>query len=1555
MRTLSSALSTAQQSLNRKPNTKLIIRDVFLRLSQLTAGANSDFFPPALLAGIPYCPYDFYITSGGEAWRAWFKSNHLYVHCATGTLSDPASWAAGSISDLDAGILSDFFRPSLANDKLYYGDATQEKIYQRNLVPGGGLGGRGDFCDVTGMETQVALAATATGCYLAQLVESGSGSDFKYVKITKGAAGGGGGPQSLSNYYPSNAESDGGDGEPWSDPLNIDADDDTYASCNLPAIAQESEVLEARQFGFNIPDPSTILGVEVDVGKYGTWTTAYRKLVTVNWNAGAPAVDYPVCVVLDTAALVSAGKMKADCSDLVVVVDGTEANRWIADPNDANTKVWFNLTFTPAPGSQHTIYFYYDGGDAKAADDDYKPPFDLSASTNTSWDYLYFGGSSGDYSQSYAKWVFTRVSGGIVCRYYTEHHVASSQASPWGEAGISIVAYNTNACEGKWEITNVCGITDMAYQDGEYWQARPAGITTTLETIPAATSIELLNDSTWHAWSQTDNGLAVNTAGYKTTKDAIAGSQVTNLFVEMSRCTVTLDGGNTPTASVGAESSSGVAIRDAVVCVRKAATDGDNKATTGVDWPEDAEAETSYGGAADLWGLSLTVDEVNSDDFGVDVSVSVFLKAAVAYVDYIKVTVTYQPGVTHCPHLIVVDDKYTFASLTWFDAVALGNRDVIVVNRHAYGDPVVIFHEEGGWSDPQPILPADIVDNYTFLRISGMTVIADSDGDDVLWACGRIGRGGSSGLNSQEWDCVLRTKDGEHWTLDRFSYLCSNAVRSRLQVNGESVYYAGGDDGGLVMHGLRTWLLGLDNSDLKWTVENDILDWQYSQPGVNEPSSGTTSLADHHGVYKPYKSGGTRYGIWAGYWLWRYAGYNGHEVLLSTEGIDRTPASYRAGDRHLSLASRDIVMKSLIDWAGDQDWQWLSQQKLYDDCDQIDHLYSISGVKIDVVDGDYIGYVDQQEMEETTAEEIGFRTTDKTGIFLATKPNACRNYVVRATFRYVTNTNGRSLALGGSPQYLGFGFGVIGCVTDQFNLVAAYYDTKTNKLYILRRAGADAPSSSWEELASSAALAGSPAENQRNRIELHRNGSTLIARILRFTQGSDASVLATVSYTWAKTEWMNDGSDDLGHVGVLTNMDVTASVGSEYIYITDVEAYDADDPDKTLEWTLKDIAAKSGVMDFDTSYSVDETPFSGDDNPTGAVWLQDTNGSDLHQRDLDLTFTIPNQIQDEDSLVIIPRSNRKLVAAPTDGNMTSVAGCKITYLRTGGSWKVQFHQTTANPASSTKANWVLMDEISFTLGPDNATGGRRVRVVSYDDFFAIYINNRWIRTFHLGPIFNHVDDGWDNSMESAAGYAGVWRQGTTDWENLTVTQPELWTWTDGIILDQRMNALAGLMRTIRDRRVKFLTQADGSLKISEFTARDSLDTIGDQIFEDSDSPTDRVPTHIRVVGEEISDYIDHDSAAEWGLVFALAQCPSLAEQEGYAEAQTIASDAISKALGRQMSHAARVDWEPEDMIPVSYTPADGGPTVSDNFVVNAVSFRYRTADLIATAVLREDR
>lgn len=80
---------------------------------------------------------------------------------------------------------------------------------------------------------------------------------------------------------------------------------------------------------------------------------AYQRLYEL---VNKPGYDYkirPWCLTLDTAALVTAGKMQADGDDILVVVDGVITNRWLADINTDHTHIWINLNL--AAGRSMTL------------------------------------------------------------------------------------------------------------------------------------------------------------------------------------------------------------------------------------------------------------------------------------------------------------------------------------------------------------------------------------------------------------------------------------------------------------------------------------------------------------------------------------------------------------------------------------------------------------------------------------------------------------------------------------------------------------------------------------------------------------------------------------------------------------------------------------------------------------------------------------------------------------------------------------------------------------------------------------------------------------------------------------------------------------------------------------------------------------------------------------------------------------------------------------------------------------------------------------------------
>jgi len=59
-------------------------------------------------------------------------------------------------------------------------------------------------------------------------------------------------------------------------------------------------------------------------------------------------------------------------------------------------------------------------------------------------------------------------------------------------------------------------------------------------------------------------------------------------------------------------------------------------------WPE-VEVYLTYGGESELWGQTLSVNDVNSSDFGFAFAIESFNNRRIGYIDHIRMTVYYSP------------------------------------------------------------------------------------------------------------------------------------------------------------------------------------------------------------------------------------------------------------------------------------------------------------------------------------------------------------------------------------------------------------------------------------------------------------------------------------------------------------------------------------------------------------------------------------------------------------------------------------------------------------------------------------------------------------------------------------------------------------------------------------------------------------------------------------------------------------------------------------------------------------------------------------------------
>jgi len=100
---------------------------------------------------------------------------------------------------------------------------------------------------------------------------------------------------------------------------------------------------------------------------YPEWK--YRKPITIT-GSSENLTDYQVLITLDTASLISDGKMKSDCSDIrfTDADDNQTLPYWIeSNCNTSQTKIWVKVPSIPTNGT--TIYMYYGNLSASSASD----------------------------------------------------------------------------------------------------------------------------------------------------------------------------------------------------------------------------------------------------------------------------------------------------------------------------------------------------------------------------------------------------------------------------------------------------------------------------------------------------------------------------------------------------------------------------------------------------------------------------------------------------------------------------------------------------------------------------------------------------------------------------------------------------------------------------------------------------------------------------------------------------------------------------------------------------------------------------------------------------------------------------------------------------------------------------------------------------------------------------------------------------------------------------------------------------------------------------------
>jgi len=95
----------------------------------------------------------------------------------------------------------------------------------------------------------------------------------------------------------------------------------------------------------------------------------YRRPITINNSGSSTLADFQVRITVDTASLISAGKMNSDCSDMRFTDESDNLlPYWIESGCDTSeTVVWVKVPSIPTSGT--TIYMYYGNSSATDASD----------------------------------------------------------------------------------------------------------------------------------------------------------------------------------------------------------------------------------------------------------------------------------------------------------------------------------------------------------------------------------------------------------------------------------------------------------------------------------------------------------------------------------------------------------------------------------------------------------------------------------------------------------------------------------------------------------------------------------------------------------------------------------------------------------------------------------------------------------------------------------------------------------------------------------------------------------------------------------------------------------------------------------------------------------------------------------------------------------------------------------------------------------------------------------------------------------------------------------
>lgn len=147
-------------------------------------------------------------------------------------------------------------------------------------------------------------------------------------------------------------------------------------------------------------------------------------------------------------------------------------------------------------------------------------------------------------------------------------------------------------------------------------------------------------------WNAPNNTVSSNDA-YASCLVTTVGPQTPSDYMDLTDFGFSVpDGAIIDGVTVAVERNGTASVQDETIQLIKGGTaSGTNKANTGTNWPA-GDASVNYGGAADLWGLTLASTDVNASDFGVRIAIQTATGGggATGSVDFVTISIDYTPG-----------------------------------------------------------------------------------------------------------------------------------------------------------------------------------------------------------------------------------------------------------------------------------------------------------------------------------------------------------------------------------------------------------------------------------------------------------------------------------------------------------------------------------------------------------------------------------------------------------------------------------------------------------------------------------------------------------------------------------------------------------------------------------------------------------------------------------------------------------------------------------------------------------------------------------------------